>query len=48
MKSKIKLTTLSDFVQSYHFASYGSDGQYQFNETRRSIANKLDHWRNNR
>ena len=33
--------TTSDFVQSYHFSSYGDDGQYQFNETRRDTANKL-------
>ena len=38
----------SDFVQSHHFASYGDNGQYQFNETRRDTANKLYHWRNNR
>lgn len=38
----------SSFVQSTHFASYGDNGQYQFNETRRNTANKLYHWRNNR
>ena len=38
----------SDFVQSHHFASYGDEGQYQFNETRRDTANKLYHWKNNR
>lgn len=38
----------SDFVQSHHFASYGDNGQYQFDETRRDTANKLYHWRNNR
>ena len=38
----------SDFVKSYHFAGYGDNGQYQFNETRRRTANKLNYWRNNR
>ena len=38
----------SDFVKSYHFANYGDDGQYQFDETRRDNLNKLYHWRNNR
>lgn len=38
----------SSFVQSTYFASYGDDGQYQFNETGRDTANKLYHWRNNR
>lgn len=37
----------SDFVQSHHFASYGDEGQYQFNETRIDTANKLYHWKNN-
>lgn len=37
-----------DFVQEVHLASYGDDGQYQFNETDRSISNKLYHWKNNR
>lgn len=37
-----------DFVQSHHFASYGDDGQYQFDETRQATANKLYHWKNNR
>ncbi len=36
------------FVQSIHYASYGDEGQYQFNETRRDIAKKLNYWRNNR
>lgn len=38
----------SDFVKSSHFASYGDDGQYQFNETGRDISNKLSHWKRNR
>ena len=38
----------SDFVPEQHFASYGDDGQYQFNETGRAISNKLYHWKNNR
>ncbi len=37
-----------DFVPEQHFASYGDDGQYQFNETGRAISNKLYHWKNNR
>lgn len=37
-----------DFVQSHHFANYGSNGEYQFNETSDNISNKLYHWRNNR
>ena len=36
------------FVQEHYFASYGDDGQYQFNETGRAISNKLYHWKNNR
>ncbi len=38
----------SDFVQSHHFGSYGDNGQYQFNETRRNIKNKLNYWEDNR
>ena len=38
----------AEFVQEHHFASYGGDGQYQFNETGRAISNKLYHWKNNR
>lgn len=37
-----------EFVQESHFASYGDNGQYQFNETGRAISNKLYHWKNNR
>ena len=37
-----------DFVPEQHFASYGDDGQYQFNETGSSISNKLYHWKNSR
>ena len=37
-----------EFVQEHHFASYGSDGQFQFDETGRTISNKLYHWKNNR
>lgn len=37
-----------DFVQESHFASYGDNGEYQFNETGRSISNKLYYWKNNR
>lgn len=36
------------FVPESQFASYGDDGQYQFNETGRAISNKLYYWRNNR
>ena len=38
----------SDFVQATHFASYGDEGQYQFNETRMHIQNKLNYWKNRR
>jgi hypothetical protein len=38
----------SDFMQETHFASYGDEGQYQFNETGRAISNKLYHWKHNR
>lgn len=37
-----------EFVQEHHFASYGDDGQFQFDETGRAISNKLYHWQNNR
>lgn len=37
-----------DFVQEHHFASYGNNGEFQFNETGRAISNKLYHWKNNR
>lgn len=35
----------SEFIQEYHFASYGDDGQYQFDETSRYISNKLFNWK---
>lgn len=38
----------SEFVAESHFASYGNEGQYQFNETSSHISNKLHHWKNNR
>ena len=38
----------SEFIQETHFASYGNEGQYQFNETDRAIKNKLYSWNNNR
>ena len=37
-----------DFVQETHFANYGDEGQYQFDETGRQISNKLGYWRNGR
>ena len=37
-----------DFVQEQHFANYGDGGQYQFDETGRSISNKLYYWKNSR
>ena len=37
-----------DFSPEQHFASYGEDGQYQFNETGRAISNKLYYWKNSR
>ncbi len=36
------------FTPESHFASYGDDGQYQFDETGSAISNKLYHWKNNR
>ncbi len=36
------------FTPESQFASYGDDGQYQFNETGMAISNKLYHWKNNR
>lgn len=38
----------SDFMPESHFASYGDEGQYQFNETGRAISNKLYHWKHSR
>jgi len=38
----------SDFVQEHYFASYGEDGQYQFNETGQRISSKLYYWKNSR
>lgn len=38
----------SEFIQEIHFASYGDEGQFQFNETGRAISSKLYHWRNNK
>ena len=40
--------TCFEFVQSCSFASYGDDGQYQFDETSRDISNKLYSWKNSR
>ena len=37
-----------EFSPESHFASYGDNGQYQFNETGRAISNKLYHWKNSR
>ncbi len=36
------------YTPESHFASYGANGEYQFNETGRAISNKLSHWKNNR
>lgn len=36
------------FIQERHFASYGDEGQFQFDETSRAIKNKLNSWQNNR
>lgn len=36
------------FSSESHFSSYGSDGQYQFDETDMSISNKLFYWKNSR
>ena len=40
--------TCFEFVKSHYFANYGGDGQYQFDETSRSIVNKLYYWKNSR
>ena len=40
--------TCFDFVQSQSFANYGDNGEFQFDETSRDIANKLDNWNNRR
>lgn len=37
-----------DFIPETYFASYGDEGQYQFNETGRAISNKLYYWKNSR
>lgn len=37
-----------DFIPEHHFANYGDEGQYQFNETGKAISNKLYHWKNSR
>ena len=37
-----------NFVKEYHFANYGDEGQYQFNETNRHISRKLNYWRSSR
>ena len=37
-----------DFVAEIQFASYGDAGQFQFNETSRQIASKLEIWRRTR
>jgi len=37
-----------DFVKEIHFANYGDNGEFQFNETGSAISNKLYHWKNNR
>ncbi len=37
-----------EFIQESHFANYGDCGQYQFDETGRTISNKLYHWKNSR
>lgn len=37
-----------DFSKEIYLASYGDNGQYQFDETSRKISNKLFHWRNSR
>ncbi|MEE1128916.1 MAG: hypothetical protein UHW99_02930 [Methanobrevibacter sp.] len=37
-----------DFSPEISFASYGSNGEFQFNETNRTISSKLFYWRNSR
>ena len=34
------------FIQESHYANYGDNGQFQFDETDRSISNKLYYWKN--
>lgn len=36
------------FIQEQHFASYGEEGQFQFDETDMSIKNKLNYWENSK
>lgn len=36
------------FIPESHFASYGDEGQFQFDETGRAIENKLYSWKNSR
>lgn len=36
------------FIQERHFANYGDEGQFQFDETDRAISNKLENWRSSR
>lgn len=36
------------FIQEHHFANYGDEGQFQFDETDMAIRNKLNSWENNR
>lgn len=36
------------FTPESYLASYGDEGQYQFDETGRAISNKLYHWKNSR
>ena len=34
------------FIKEQNFANYGENGEYQFDETNRTISNKLNHWKN--
>ena len=36
------------FIKEQNFANYGENGEYQFDETNRSISNKLYYWKNSR
>lgn len=34
------------FIKEQNFANYGENGEYQFDETNRTISNKLNYWKN--
>ena len=38
----------NEFIQVHHFGNYGDSGQYQFDDTSKSISDKLFYWKNSR